>query len=623
MVASNVCQEEGRYLLSVQSGTEQFQTARAVDDRAWQFWSTLGARRLLAALLLAVVAFLSYLPGQTNLPAVDRTEGVVALSSRYVAESGDILRPRWGDNVQLTRPVGTFWAQALALGARDKASWNDIASYRVPAMLATILAVLLMFWYGTRLVGPVPALMASAAIAVTPIITLHAQLAIAEALVLPMTVLAQFALLAIYREPAQARWFGWQGTFWLALGISTWFNAMAVPLLSLVTVVSLAALDRRLDLVRRLRPWLGLPVFALLTLPWLAAVLAIGDGSLYGGLDWRAIIDALEGGQSMKFKTVYGVFILMLLIGFLPIAHMLGPTVARYWRSRHDATLRFLLVWLIAPILALELLSNKPPLYTVQAVFPAGALLVALAVGRLEPYAQKLHAWRGMFVGTLALLWLITPVLIWSTLFVTDTPLTLAHIAGFVLFAGLFSYAGWVSAHGFGMAWFSSATLATFIFSLWFNGLLMPGLKNFWTAPQISSAVAALKACTPGPVHVSGFREPSLVLALFGRATIGSPQEAAASLASMPGGGAIIESRQFDAFQKALAKAGSGTALQDVGCLRSFNLARGCSLVFNVYVPRQTNDASGAAQNCKLDLPKDCIAKHELLRSKLKIKHCG
>ena len=80
-----------------------------------------------------------------------------------------------------------------------------------------------------------------------------------------------------------------------------------------------------MGLVRRLQPWFGLPLLAVLALPWLAAVSAIDDGSLYRGMGWRAVLDALEGGQSMKFKTVYGVFVLMVLLGFVPVAHMLGP----------------------------------------------------------------------------------------------------------------------------------------------------------------------------------------------------------------------------------------------------------------------------------------------------------
>lgn len=592
-----------------------------LDDRSWQVWSNLAGRPLLAMLLLGFVALCCYLPGQLNLPAIDRTEGTVALSSRYVMETGDIQRPRWRHNVQRTRPVATFWAQALSLASHEKSRWNDIATYRLPSLLATLLAALLMLWMTRRLFGPIPALMASSAVAVTPIVTLHAQLAIAEPLILPSIVVAQLALLAIYREPEAARWWGWLGGFWLALGLSTAFNALSVPLLALVTVATLAVMDRRWELIRRLQPWFGLPLLAILSAPWLASVAAIDGGVLYRDLGWRAILDALEGGQSMNFKTIHGVFLLTLMLGFVPVAHMLGPAVAGFWRGRHDPTLRFLLVWLIAPLVALELLSNKPPLYTVQALFPAGALLVALAVARIEPYQRTLRALPGMFWGTTVLLVVIAPVLLWGLLWITDTPLSPLLAGGFVAFAGLFIYAAWVSAHGYGMAWFSSAILGTVIFGLWFNGLLMPGLKNFWTAPQLRAAAVQLRDCGAGPIAISGFREPSLALAVTGLAKITNPETAAAQ--SAVGGASIIESRQFDKFTKARALNKTAPELHRLGCIRSFNLARGCALLFEVHVPASSATGETAGERCQLRLPQECRTKHEVLRNKLKIKHCG
>ena len=220
---------------------------------------------------------------------------------------------------------------------------------------------------------------------------------------------------------------------------------------------------------------------------------------------------------------------------------------------RHDPTLRFLLVWLIAPLIALEILSNKPPLYTVQAVFPAGALLVALAIGRIEPYRRCLRALPGMFWGTAVLLAAIAPVLLWGLLWVTDTPLTPLLVVGFAALAGLFVYAGWVSAHGYGMAWFSTSMLATFILGLWFNGLLMPGLQNFLDGAANCGSVGATARMCRRPRLRQRFSRTKPGIGVGGRAHIGSPEAAAAGIAAADASSAIIESRQIDRFQKALA----------------------------------------------------------------------
>jgi hypothetical protein len=155
----------------------------------------------------------------------------------------------------------------------------------------------------------------------------------------------------------------------------------------------------------------------------------------------------------------------------------------------------------------------------------------------------------------------------------------------------------------------------------------MPGLNNFWTAPQISAVVDKLQSCAPGHVSVTGFREPSLTLALSGKATITSPQGAATAVADMRQVGrpayAIIESRQSDVFHAALDSAAGTTTPDDIrpariGCIRSLNLARGCSLVFDVYaLPGKAADRS-----CGLPVKQDCRDKHEILEARLKIPHC-
>lgn len=596
--------------------------ARSVEQECRRVLSNIAAYRVWAAVVIGLIATLMYLPGQFNLPAIDRTEGMVALSSRHVVETGDYLKPRWGPNIQRTRPVGTFWAQGLSIATHDRPAWNDIATYRLPSLLATVAGVVAMFWLAGGIVGAAPAFMASLGVAVTPIVVLHAQLAIAEPLVLPMTIIAQLALLAMYREPDQARWWGWLGAFWISLGVSTWFNALAVPLLAFTTIVVLALWDRRLTFAARLQPVLGVPLLALLALPWLAAVWAIDGGALYKDMSFSAVLDALEGGQSMKFKTAYGVFVLTLVLGFVPIAHMLGPVISRTWRLRTDPTRRFLLVWLLAPIVALEIFSNKPPLYTVQAVMPAGALLAAMAVWPSDvgdgAAQDDLRAWPGMFWGTTLLLAVIGPALFGSVLWVTETPVSLLLLAGYLVFAGLFIFAAWVSAHGFGLAWMASATLGTIALGLWFNGVLMPGLKNFWTAPAMTRVVDQLQACAPGPVHISGFREPSLALAMAGKATIDNASETAQRFSSDTKGYAIVASREFDAFSAALEEVGSGNRPQRLGCFGGFNIARGCALRFEVLAHAQTQMPEG----CNLTLAADCSAQHERLRRTLKVPHC-
>jgi len=217
------------------------------------------------------------------------------------------------------------------------------------------------------------------------------------------------------------------------------------------------------------------------------------------------------------------------------------------------------------------------------------------------------------------LLGLIAPAVIGVLLWITDTPLSPLLAIVFITMAGLFAGAAWAAAHGHGMAWFAAGMLGTFALGVWFNGLLMPNLRNFWTAPQIAAVTAQLNACNGGGVSVTGFREPSLALAVAGKARIDSAPAAARALARDTSSYAIVASRQFDRFQQSLATEQPGAKLQRLGCIRSFNLARGCSLLFDVYA--RADDAR--ARRCDLQISTDCQAKHDMVRQRLKIKHCG
>ena len=580
-----------------------------IDARCWSLLSSLAKSRVRAVLALIVVCICTYLPSQCGLPAVDRTEAAVAIASHSIVESGDLFAPTYDGRVQSRRPIGPFWVQALTAAGVSEEARNRIETYRLPSLIATTMAIALLYLLAAPWLGSATALMTALFVGVTPIVVLHAHLSIAEPLMLPMLIAAQMALLALYcGPPGRSRTtLKWALLFWVSLGISTWFNALAVPLLSLVTIIALACWDRSLALVNRIRPEIGLPLLAATMAPWLIAAAQMSGGTPFSGLGFGELLATIEGGQDMKFNTVHGVFIAMLVLGFLPVQHMFGPVLSAHWPQRTRPLHRFLLVWLIVPIVALEIFSNKPPLYTVQAVFPAGAALTAMAItGETGWRANGLKAWSALTWGAIVLLAILGPALLGAVLFATDTPLTAGHVLGYLVMAALLLTAGSAAGRGLMVGWFGLAVAGTIALNVWFNGLLMPGLRNFWTTPQLEQAVADLRACAPSAsINVIGFREPSAVLALRGRATIESRNSSSEVT--------IVESRHQARFHETNPQAA------DLGCFRSFNIARGCSLRFAAYAQSATPEL----KSCKLRMRSVCAGVQNLKGSKALIKHCG
>ena len=116
---------------------------------------------------------------------------------------------------------------------------------------------MLATWWLTRpLLGDRRAVIAAALFAVSPIVALQATLSIPEGPLLLAIVVAQLTLLRLYCAPDSDRdkqlWLAL--AFWAAQGGGMLLNALAVPILSLATLIALYVMDRRLDWLWRLRP---------------------------------------------------------------------------------------------------------------------------------------------------------------------------------------------------------------------------------------------------------------------------------------------------------------------------------------------------------------------------------
>ena len=159
----------------------------------------LAARPRLAAAVLSGLALFTYLPGVFLLPPVDRTEIVYAQSSRGMLERGTLIDSSYeGERVRLPPhrhllAAGGRRPRFSGAGARDA-----IATYRLPSLIAGMLAVLAMWWLTRPLLGERRAIIAAALFAVSPIVALQATLSIPEGPLLLAIVVAQLTLLRLY-----------------------------------------------------------------------------------------------------------------------------------------------------------------------------------------------------------------------------------------------------------------------------------------------------------------------------------------------------------------------------------------------------------------------------------------
>jgi 4-amino-4-deoxy-L-arabinose transferase-like glycosyltransferase len=542
--------------------------ARALDE--------ITARPCLAAAVLVALALIAYLPGLIALPPVDRTEIVYAQSTRGMLERGDLLDARFLDVRFPFRPIGIYWLQMASGALLGPSAWSAIATYRLPSLLGGVLAVLAVWWLLRPLLGARGSMIAAALFAVTPIVALQAQLSIPEGPLLLAIVVAQLTLLRLYCAH------GGEDTrlallFWATQAFGILLNALAVPILSLATVVALYIFDRDLGWLKRTRPAVGIPLMLAIAAPWLL-VRAHFDGVPFSSLTFSDTLRALGGAQDMKWKAAPLTFTLGFILGFLPGAMLLVPALRDLWTNRAAAMQRFLLAWIIGYLAYLELLSSKPALYTVQAMFPAAAAAVALTLernGRLElpklmlrlPASTVLVGMMALFAGGLTYAGVRPSVPI---------------VLGAALVVGLLTLAARAATESLAALWLASSVAGFALLFAYTFGVALPHVEQIWPARRIADAIEPLRHCANGPVRLLGFREPSSVF-LLGRDSDSDVGAIAKRMAAREPGIAVVEDRWAPELAQALAQHNAKPP-ERAGCVAALNTMRGCPLSFSIYL---------------------------------------
>ncbi len=539
----------------------------------------LAARPRLAAAALLGLALLAYLPGLIALPPVDRTEVVYAEMARGLLERGELFDATYQGERFAFRPIGITWLQMAPGAAFGKGAQGWIGTYRLPSLLCGLLAVLSFWWLSRPLLGDRRALIAAALFAVTPIVALQAQLAIPEGPLLLAIVVAQTTLLRLYCADDPRR--GTRGLallFWAAQGFGIVLNALAVPILSLSTLIALYVFDRDLTWLKRLHLPIGIPLMLVIAAPWLIVRAYLDGGVPFADLGFSELIRALGGAQDMKWKAAPLTFTAALLVGFLPGALLWVPAVRTLWEHRTSALHRFLFCWIAGYLVYLELISSKPALYTVQAMFPAAAVACALALdkdGRLAipDYMLRLPAW------------LVAPgmvALFAGVLYVAGAPPSGVVVLGAAVVTALFTLAALAARAKLAAAWLVMSVVGFALFLGFTFGVLLPSLEKGWPATRIAEAIRPLEHCVVGPVGIAGLREPSTVFVL-GRDSDPGIVEIADRMAGGEDSIAVVEDRWQVDLLTALAERGAKPPVR-AGCVQAFNVMRGCPLNYSIYI---------------------------------------
>ncbi len=545
-------------------------------------------------LILAAV----YLPGLASIPTVDRDEARFAQASRQMFESaalpdsrldtrpfartpsGDLAAGRHAGALvvpmvqgvpRLKKPPLIYWLQsasAWVLSGGDP-DHDAIWMYRLPSVLAAIVACIATWRLGLMLIDPRAAWLAGVLLGVCPMLVWDAHQARADQALLACTTLAMWALAHIWTtrvRTSRSRWSRWGVplALWLAVGAGVMTKGPITPMVVALCALGACVVSGRYRWLVRTRPVLGVVVHAALIVPWIVAA-----GRLVG---WDVLWASAMGETIGRSASVHeghwgppGYHTLLAAVLFWPGSMLTLAAFVRVWRlgvrlPRPDkpglvARVRtlparwrervpgrdaevFLLAWIVPSWIVFELVATKLPHYTLP-IYPALALISAWAV---------VDAARGVIdsdsVGRLRLglrVWGVIGVLVCAAL-----PIGVSLLGGGWVVVGVALITGlactllvWRGVASFDAGRVLKAqalgVCAAVVFAAAFLQIILPGARALWITPRLAGLFAG-DELADRPIASVGYHEQSLPFATRADITWINADQAESWAAAHPAG---------------------------------------------------------------------------------------
>src|SRR6202158_4430047 len=297
-----------------------------------------------AVAFLTLCGLLLFLPGFFNIPPIDRDEARFAQATKQMVETGDFVDIRFQDEVRYKKPVGVYWLQAAAVETAAvlglPRAQVRVWLYRVPSLIGAIGAVLLTYWTALAFVTRRGAILAALILCSSVLLGAEARLAKTDAMLLLSVVAALGALarvdLSLQRggNPAPPPW-TWPAIFWTALAGGILLKGPLILMFVVLTIGTLAILDRSATWLWRLRPVWGLMWMLVLVLPWFVAIFWRAGDAFFADSIGGDMLSKLAAQESHGAPP--GLYLLLFWVTFWPGAPLAAMAAPAGWRAGRGA----------------------------------------------------------------------------------------------------------------------------------------------------------------------------------------------------------------------------------------------------------------------------------------------
>jgi len=545
--------------------------------------AALSASHLRACASLLLLCLVCFLPGFASLQPMDRDEPRFAQATKQMLETGDLVDIRFQGEARHKKPVGIYWAQALAVSAGEALgvpqARRTIALYRIPSLIGASAAVLLAYWTALAFLGRRGALLAAALFGACLMLSAEARLAKTDALLCACTTATLGALARLWLRRGEADPLGHGGrlALWGGMALGILVKGPMVPFFAGLPALALCLHARDWRWLRPARPLPGLALVVAVVAPWFLAIAWKSGGAFFAEAVGKDMMGKVGGGAEKHFAPP-GAYLAAFFGTFWPGAAFAALSVPFAWRARRSDPVAFLLAWIVPAWIILELVPTKLPHYVLP-LMPAVAILAVLALreGALTPQRRGAR-WvallvpaipAGLAIGLAVAAWRLD-----GALPVAGPVLLLAASAVAVL--------SWRSlSTGAAERAMTLAVLAALLVPGAVFGLTQAHLPALKVSPRLAALRDALP-CRDPLVASLGYREPSLVF-LVGT-DLAMLNDGPEAVAFLRGGGCrlvFVESRFQVGYDAAAQAAGAGP--REVGTVSGFNINGGRPLSFRAY----------------------------------------
>ena len=328
------------------------------------------SRKIDLAVLLAV-CFVAFWWRLGTLGLIDPDEPFYAQTAREMVQSGDWVTPQIYGAPQFEKPIFYYWLVAASFKALGETEFAG----RMPTAFSATILILLVWWFGSRVWNARSGFLAALVLATGLEFCVMSRLMLTD---IPLAAFLAAALfcywLAVKEEAQRDKWMFWH-LVWAGLAVLT-----KGPLGSLVTVMATVAFSlsvKRPVLYRGRGFWWGVVAYAVIVVPWYAAMFAWHAKPFWDEFFVRDNFLRVIRAEHPSNNHIW-YYPGLLLLGSLPWMPAVALTVRRAWgRLRADEAMFFQWCWLLTSLVFLTICQSKIPSYAFFLFVP-----LALLVGR-------------------------------------------------------------------------------------------------------------------------------------------------------------------------------------------------------------------------------------------------